>query len=122
MADKPIYLQQVEPSEICFLQEVLWWVAIRRLPIEILAGGEDMRLPFNDSYEADMHFGWLGDEECKKLGLPTDPRGRYDWSNGVLLSDAEEEIVKRAEQNAEGDDKAQEEARNEAVKFYPGTQ
>ena len=33
---EPIYLELVELGDICFLQEVLYWVAFGRLPTEIL--------------------------------------------------------------------------------------
>jgi hypothetical protein len=89
-AGKPIYLQNVELGEICFLQEALYWVAFGRLPIEInnrgdLIEGYKTNVP-NDN-------GELTEEECDRAGLPHDPRLKYDWANDVMLTDKIEEIV-----------------------------
>jgi hypothetical protein len=73
-----IFLQRVRVSEICFLQEVLFWVAFRRLPVAINGiEGTEIR---NESREIDYAVDipdivhWLYDEECASANIPPDPR------------------------------------------------
>jgi hypothetical protein len=87
---KPTYLQPVALDPICFLQEVLYWVAFGRLPII-----DPSRNFAIEGYETDLPQanGELMDEECDRVDLPRDPRGYYDWAFGVMLSDQIEEIT-----------------------------
>jgi hypothetical protein len=49
---KTVYLVEAEPSEICFLEEVLYWVAFQRLPVSWLDDdGGDVRTWAMPGYE-----------------------------------------------------------------------
>ena len=64
---KLIYLQPVELGEICFLREVLYWVAFGRLPTV-----DDTRNDLIEGYKTNVPSanGELSEEECSRVGLP----------------------------------------------------
>jgi hypothetical protein len=110
---KLIYLQRVELGEICFLQEVLYWVAFGRLPTDQDRDG------FIEGYKADVPNanGELTEEECKRAGLPKDPRLKYHWAWDVMLSDDLEAIAasRALVEDDEGDESAIKEQRQSEV-------
>jgi len=82
-----LILQATELAERCLVSEVLFWLALRRLPLPVgdLDGG-DYR--FND--EHGLRAGDFADEavtraECHFAGLPVDPRILAD-ENGEYYS------------------------------------
>ena len=81
----PTFLQPVWTPRRCFLNEVLLWVAVQRLPVVELVKDKDIRETFEvgrvDGHEIDYGGPPLTDEEAQRLGLPPDPR----WS--ALLED-----------------------------------
>src|SRR5262245_51405669 len=101
-----IFLQCVELPEFCLLQEALYWVAFRRVPV----------------YWVGFGHGFLEDEECERAGLPPDPRGNYDWALSVMLLDDLAAIKARAENQdveaSEQDESANKEALVEAAKLH----
>jgi hypothetical protein len=72
------FLQRVDVSEICFLKEVLFWVAFRRLPVAIydLDGTEKRNGMDIGGYAVELGDipDWLDDEECVIANIPSDPR------------------------------------------------
>jgi hypothetical protein len=72
------FLQRVDVPEICFLQEVLYWVAFRRLPVALydLDGNEIRNGTDIGGYAVELgDIGdWLEDEECASANIPPDPR------------------------------------------------
>jgi hypothetical protein len=115
-AGKLVYLQCVELSEICFLQEVLYWVAFARLPFQ-----QSIRESRIDGYKTDVPYnnGELEYEECERAGLPPDPRLDYMWAIKVLLSDGVEEIVASLESDEEltEDEASKKQAQSEAAEL-----
>jgi hypothetical protein len=87
---KPIYLEVVELDDICFLQEVLYWVAFGRLPTASSSREEPIEGYKTNAPHAN---GELTEPECETAGLPGDPRPNHDWAYDVMLSDKFEEIV-----------------------------
>lgn len=75
----PTFLQAVAIPERCFLQEVLLWVAVQRLP---LTQYDSEGVEFHDSAEIfdtstispEQFADYLSDEECTRLGIPPDPK------------------------------------------------
>jgi hypothetical protein len=72
------FLQRVDVPEICFLQEVPFWVAFRRLPIAIYdldgnekRSGSDIGGVAVELVDID---DWLNDEECASANIAPDPR------------------------------------------------
>jgi hypothetical protein len=72
------FLQRVDVPEICFLKEVLFWVAFRRLPVAIydLDGNEKRNGTEIGGYAVELGDDpdWLEDEECATANIPPDPR------------------------------------------------
>jgi hypothetical protein len=81
----PTFLQPVWTPTRCFLNEVLLWVAVQRLPVMEPVKDKDIRDTFEvgrfDGHEIDYGGLPLSAEEAQRLGLPPDPR----WS--ALLED-----------------------------------
>jgi hypothetical protein len=117
-AKNPIYLQRVDLDEVCYLQEVLYWVAFGRLPT-----ADDARYDLIEGYKTNVPLtnGELTEEECESAGLPLDPRLNYSWAWDVMLSDQIEEIVasrELLEDETEQDESIKkEQARREAAKL-----
>jgi hypothetical protein len=88
-ASSLLYLQRVELAEICFLQEVLYWVAFGRMPFE--ASRDDLIEGYRTNVPHEN--GELTEEECERACLPRDPRLNYDWAWDVMLNDQIEQIV-----------------------------
>jgi hypothetical protein len=72
------FLKRVDVPEICFLKEVLFWVAFRRLPVTIYdLDGNEMRNGGDiGGYAVELTDipDWLEDEECASANIPPDPR------------------------------------------------
>jgi hypothetical protein len=114
---KAVYLIEAEPSDVCFLDEVLYWVAFQRLPYGWGDHeGDDFRSWAMPGYEVDCSTCRIADDECERVGLPQDPRNSFDWAFGVKLDDDLDTIISRAVEKAEGND-AIREARDEAIKL-----
>lgn len=97
---KPVYLMQADPSEICFLDEVLYWAAFQRLPQPFPnIDGNDFRSSSMPGYEVNCAYGGFADDECDRVGLPHDPRNSFDWAYFVTLDDDLETILSKAEEN-----------------------
>src|SRR5262249_25606637 len=86
------FLKPVELPKRCMLNEVLLWVAFRRVPVTVLSPEEarDVRDAEEDmaayngyvghaGYKGDLSDweSFLEDAECAALGLPPDPRMTY---------------------------------------------
>jgi hypothetical protein len=95
---KTIFLQEVELSEFCYLQEVLRWVAFQDLPIFMFGEGwYDVRgygvkslkttAPF--LHVALINLQW-------EMSLAPDPRWKFVWSHGVMLDDDFDTILAHA--------------------------
>ena len=102
---KAVYLIEAEPSDVCFLDEVLYWVAFQRLPYGWGDHeGDDFRSWAMPGYEVDCSTCRIADDECERVGLPQDPRNSFDWAFGVKLDDDLDTIISRAVEKAEGND------------------
>lgn len=117
-----VYLAEWGLSEICFLDEVLYWVAFQRLPFAWTdLDGDDFRDYGMSGYEVDCADYKLSEDECKRTGLPQDPRMSFDWAFGVKPHDTLETITAQATRGAEKSDENDTElrkAQDEAVKLY----
>jgi hypothetical protein len=115
--DKLIYLRPVALPEICFLPQILYWVAFGRLPDSMgFWDAHDDRgmviegfCAFNDT---------LDDDECKRADppLPPDPRSKYDWTYGIMLCDFKEIAQIRAIAEIRADESKSKEL--EAANFH----
>jgi hypothetical protein len=85
-----IYVEQVHLSDICFLDEVLYWVTFQRLPVHFVdSAGNEVRSVVMPGYRVDFDFAdeRLTDDECERVGLPRDPRNSYEWASKLTLLD-----------------------------------
>ena len=97
-----VYLAEWGLSEICFLDEVLYWVAFQRPPFSwVDLDGDDFRDYGMSGYEVDCADYKLSEDECKRTGLPQDPRMSFDWAFGVKPHDTLETITAQATRGAE---------------------
>jgi hypothetical protein len=87
------FLQRVDVPEICFLKEVLFWVAFRRLPVAIydLDGNEKRNGTEVGGYAVELGDDpdWFEDEECASANIPPDPRYAAASRGAYLFSVAE---------------------------------
>ena len=93
-----IYLEQVYLSEICFLDEVLYWVTFQRLPLHFAdLYGNEVRSVVMPGYRVDFDFAdhRLADDECERVGLPRDPRNSFKWASSITLLDDLERLADR---------------------------
>ncbi len=115
-AEPTIFLVQSDP-DICFLQEVLYWVALQRLP----ADGDRSA---SDEYKTTqpLQDDSLYDIECERAGLPLDPRNSVEWAVGIFVNDDFDAILTIAKQAMAGSsgDVAQDEkkAHDEATRLH----
>jgi hypothetical protein len=81
-------------SDICFLDEVLYWVAFQRPPFFWPdLDGDDFRELGMSGYEVDCAVYRLSEEECQRIGIPQDPRMSFDWAFTVKPHDTLEAIT-----------------------------
>jgi len=75
-----LYLQQVQLSDICFLNEVLYLATFQRLPVQLVdSEGNDVRSVVMPGYSVDYSADHrLADHECEKVGLPVTPATHSD--------------------------------------------
>jgi hypothetical protein len=82
------FLQEVKLPEKCLLNEVLLWVAFRRIPIAMISPeeGKEVRDAEEDMFTYGGYTGdlpdsgaYLEDCECASVGLPPDPRRSCTW-------------------------------------------
>ncbi|MBX3519657.1 MAG: hypothetical protein KF835_06510 [Xanthobacteraceae bacterium] len=71
----PIFLQPVSLPKRCFLQEVLYWVAFKRLPVAqfTLDGKEIRETEEIGDYATSFLDGSVDDEETQAAKIPPDP-------------------------------------------------
>jgi hypothetical protein len=101
------FLRRVDVPEICFLQEVPFWVAFRRLPIATYDGdGNEKRSGIDIgrrgfAVELEDIDDWLNDEECASANIPPDPRYAAAFQ-GITLSmqECDDHIAGVASSNA----------------------
>jgi hypothetical protein len=96
-----VYLQQVYPSQICFLDEVLYWVTFQRLPLHFVdLDGNDVRSVVMPGYRVDFDSTdhTLEDGECERVGLPRDPRNSFTWASRITLLDDLERLAALAQE------------------------
>jgi hypothetical protein len=82
------FLQPVELPQRCYLYEVLLWVAFQRLPIASYNwdGIEVREDSEHEGYEPSEPERVIYDEECKRAGIPPDPRYTALVTEGPLLT------------------------------------
>jgi hypothetical protein len=70
-----VYLQPVELPPVCFLHEVLLWVAFERLPIALYnEKGHELRDATDiGEYAIEIADTVLDEHECRRAGIPVDP-------------------------------------------------
>jgi hypothetical protein len=90
---KTVYLTERDLSDICFLDEVLYWVAFQRLPF-FWTDFDGVAMP---DYEVEFALNRLAEDECERAGLPHDPRISFDWALRVKCDDSLETIIAEAE-------------------------
>jgi hypothetical protein len=119
---KTVYLVEAELSGICFLDEILYWVAFQRLPIFWSdLEGSDCREGGMAGYEVDCAQYTLEEDECAMVGLSPDPRRSFDWSSDVKLDDDLQTIIAQSAQAAaekQAQDHSELKNRNEAAKLH----
>src|ERR1035438_5493316 len=97
-----IFLQRVSVPEICFLQEVLFWVAFGRLPVALNGiEGTEIRNESKEigGYAVDIPDipHWLYDEECASANIPPDSRYAAAVNgNPLSLEDCDDDIAEIA--------------------------
>jgi hypothetical protein len=112
---------EADLSEICFLDEVLYWVAFQRAPFAWTdVDGDDFRDLGMAGYDVDCALHRLSEDECKRIGLPQDPRMSFDWAFAVKPHDTFETITAqatRAADKSDEDDTAPQKAHEEAARL-----
>jgi hypothetical protein len=99
------FLQEVKLPEKCLLNEVLLWVAFRRIPIAMISPeeGKEVRDAEEDMFTYGGYTGdlpdsgaYLEDCECASVGLPPDPRMVMHLGGGISMpGEGDEEFDRR---------------------------
>jgi hypothetical protein len=94
-----VYLQQVHLPERWFLEEVLNWLTFQRLPVSFAdSNGYEVHSVVMPGYRTDLADHRLTDDECKRVGLPRDPRNSFQWASCITLLDDLETLAALAKE------------------------